>query len=223
MFQTNLQKSGKQILKKLPSLIRPFFIYVYRGAIMYYIQSLSRTNNCDWIILDAGCGDGYLFTDIDEDNSNFIKVGIDLFPPYLRHCKLNNCYDDYILCDIALMPFNRKVFDVILCTEVIEHLPKRVGTVVLDRFDDLAKQIILLTSPVETPPQHEINGNCWQRHLSAWTPSELEKFGYVVRGSSGVRFSHSLGFLSLFFTLLSEVIGFYKPNYAVSMICIKRK
>ncbi|MBC8444049.1 class I SAM-dependent methyltransferase [Candidatus Woesearchaeota archaeon] len=72
-------------------------------------------------ILDAGVGNGYILKDISDQNR---KVGIDLNPRALTYCR-ENLRGEFISTNLEQkLPFKNNSFDIIICTETIEHMQK---------------------------------------------------------------------------------------------------
>jgi ubiquinone/menaquinone biosynthesis C-methylase UbiE len=79
-------------------------------VILEYLKKLNE-NPC---VLDAGCGTcSWSFA-----VSNY--VGCDINPPITSGC--NRYAKPIIVGDILNLPFLNEVFDVVVCTDVIEHL-----------------------------------------------------------------------------------------------------
>lgn len=66
-------------------------------------------------IADLGCGTGLALTWLDG-----FRVGVELSAELLR---LGHKGPDYILADIETSPFRDDCFDMVLCIDVVEHLP----------------------------------------------------------------------------------------------------
>jgi glycosyltransferase involved in cell wall biosynthesis len=66
-------------------------------------------------IADLGCGTGLALSWLDGD-----RVGVELSTELLR---LAHKGPDYILADIETSPFRDDCFDMVLCIDVVEHLP----------------------------------------------------------------------------------------------------
>lgn len=67
-------------------------------------------------ILDAGVGLGRVL----ENFTNMDRYGIDISLPYLEHAKLKGI--DVCFALIEEMPYKKEFFDVITCTDVLEHV-----------------------------------------------------------------------------------------------------
>ena len=155
-------------------------------------------------ILDVGCGPGYFFQEVRRLIAPRYAVGVDLFLPFLSACRRAKVYDDLILCDVRALPFRKRSFTSILCTEVIEHLEKTDGIHLIHQIEDLAEQNVVISTPVgflhECPEFDRerilIDGSEYKKqqnsfhspHVSGWSPQELRNRGYRVVGTSGHRF-----------------------------------
>ena len=75
-------------------------------------------------VLDLGCG---ATSPIHFCNHIKISVGVDLWDFYLAENRKNNLHSVYVKADIKEIGFKPKSFDAVLCSEVLEHLPKEDG------------------------------------------------------------------------------------------------
>lgn len=67
--------------------------------------------------LDVGCGDGqYMYL---AKSMGYTVIGMDISRDRLKHAR---CYSKVTVGDIAAIPFKAECFDVVLCTEVLEHV-----------------------------------------------------------------------------------------------------
>lgn len=140
-------------------------------------------------MLDVGCGKGK-WGFLARVNAQFLVknapkeiVGCDIFLPYLRECNnLAKVYDRLVLCDARFLPFRRKVFDIVLLAEVLEHLSKEDGEKALIESERVAEKRIIVTTPQYPLSQTVLNGNVYQTHISRYTAKELKKRGFNVYG-----------------------------------------
>lgn len=137
-------------------------------------QILSRKLN-----LDAGCGDGR-YAECFGGN----VVGLDLDLKRLKTSK--GKYDALILGSICYLPFKSRIFEYVLCSEVIEHIPKLQGEKALKELERVSN-FLLITTP---------NRNRWfqilsslvygsenPEHLSQWSVKEIRQNHFeIVRG-----------------------------------------
>mgnify|MGYP002649001155 FL=1 len=95
-------------------------------------------------ILDAGCGEGFI-TDLLARNVELI--GLEYTREAIDIAKAANQEISFVQGDIYAIPFEKNEFDLVLCTEVLEHLerPDRA----LRELTRVASHTILLTVPSE--------------------------------------------------------------------------
>jgi ubiquinone/menaquinone biosynthesis C-methylase UbiE len=92
-------------------------------------------------ILDVGCGDGRLSEAIRRQQDCFL-VGFDLSPVALSQLDKPTC------CGSAIqLPFCDRSFDLVVSTEMMEHLPHEIYAKVLNEIARVAKHSILVTVP----------------------------------------------------------------------------
>jgi SAM-dependent methyltransferase len=92
-------------------------------------------------ILDVGCGDGRLSQAIRRKQECFL-VGFDLSTVALRQLQGPTCCGS-----AAQLPFSDRSFDLVVSTEMMEHLPKQIYSDVLKEFSRVADKFILITVP----------------------------------------------------------------------------
>ena len=89
-------------------------------------------------ILDAGCGNGAI--------SNFLKgykiIGIDISFKALKFFKHNK-----VLGNLANLPFKDKSFDLVICSDTLEHIPEKDFNKVISELKRVTKKYILIISP----------------------------------------------------------------------------
>ena len=85
-------------------------------------------------VLDVGCGDGTLISLL---GTKYSKAGLDISYNALQRAK----DIQRVQASVGAIPLLKNSFDLVLCTEVIEHLAKRlpqVGGVCMQMEDELA-------------------------------------------------------------------------------------
>jgi SAM-dependent methyltransferase len=190
-------------------------------------------------ILDVGCGPGHFFQEVRRRIAPRYAVGVDLFLPFLSACRRGKVFDDLILCDVRALPFRRRSFDSVLCTEVIEHLEKGDGIKLIHQLEDIAEHNVIISTPVgflrECPeydrertlqgsPEYRIQQNAYRSpHASGWSPDEFRMKGYHVVGTSGHRLQRlrrDSTALELLIALSYPVVHFI-PEIAFQMVAQK--
>ncbi|MGN0366667.1 MAG: class I SAM-dependent methyltransferase [Suilimivivens sp.] len=98
-------------------------------------------------ILDAGCGEGFI-TDLIYRNVEHAQItGLEYTKEALDLARQMNPDIDFVEGDIYQLPFCDNTFDIVLCTEVLEHLnePERA----LSEMARVADHTVFLTVPNE--------------------------------------------------------------------------
>lgn len=73
-------------------------------------------------ILDVGCGEGLVMKKIREKYDDINITGLDISKENLDISKILNPDAKLVLGDIYSLPFENNSFDLVICTEVLEHL-----------------------------------------------------------------------------------------------------
>lgn len=106
------------------------FRNVYRYSHWLQIQLVCELFHNEFgshkLLLDAGCACGPYSMFL---SNKFRVIGVDLSRNELEKAKVwrnrlgKNLVIDFVVCDIQHLPFKESVFDMLLCSEVLEHLP----------------------------------------------------------------------------------------------------
>lgn len=182
-------------------------------------------------ILDLGCGKGITMSIITRRRQVF-AVGTDIHLPYLRECKSRGIHDECILCDVRMLPFKPKSFDIVFCGELLEHLEKEDGWRLIKAMEEIACRQIIITTPVGMYKVVKLGNNPYLEHKSGWYPDELKALGYQVRGSGlptiiggrqGLvsRLPEVVRRLWFILSALANPLVHFFPKLAGNMVCIK--
>jgi SAM-dependent methyltransferase len=90
-------------------------------------------------ILNVGCGDGRVTRSITD---RYKIVGVDVS---MRAASLSEV--PFVLGSIAALPFADRAFDLVVTTEVLEHLPPELFASALNELQRVARRYILITVP----------------------------------------------------------------------------
>ena len=175
-------------------------------------------------VLDVGSSDGSgsaLLVDRRVD-------AVDIHGPSLDAARTAGVRGVCVQADMMQLPFANGSYDVVTALDVIEHLPKDRGSVLLAELERVCRSHLVVMTPygfVEQPPGP---GQPWMEHLSGWWPDDFRALGYEVRGTGGVRFAR--GAYSAFrWGPLGKAVGLatvpmarHLPATAYHIVAIKR-
>jgi hypothetical protein len=134
-------------------------------------------------LLDLGCGynSPVQYFNVPE------KTGVEIHAPYLTESQKKGVHQHYHQGDIMDMRFPLRSFDVVFCSEVLEHLAYHDGLELLRRMDGWAAKKVIITTPNGYVHQEAYDGNRYQAHRSIWFPRDFRRQGYKVSGMSGLK------------------------------------
>ena len=131
-----------------PATKRGYWGYwYYRGRYEQVLMRLSRfCRSNEIIVLELGCGSGIYASYLEKNGCRCHYVGCDIERKSLRFAYRGKNID-YVLCDIRQLPFVSECADVILCSEVLEHVPVPYDT--LASICELGAETLIITFPEE--------------------------------------------------------------------------
>jgi 2-polyprenyl-3-methyl-5-hydroxy-6-metoxy-1,4-benzoquinol methylase len=97
-------------------------------------------------VLDAGCGEGFAMREL-LHHSSALVVGIDNRPHALQTAQALNPRRSFAAGSIFELPFPTASFDLVICTEVLEHLPQPAAG--LTELRRVSRGWLLLSVPHE--------------------------------------------------------------------------
>jgi len=89
-------------------------------------------------VLDVGCGSGGVINSLPHAK----RVGVDISREALKHVKTEK-----VLAAANNLPFGEKSFDMVICSEVLEHLEDDEFSDALQEIERVAKNYVLITVP----------------------------------------------------------------------------
>ena len=129
----------------------------------------------DFTLLDVGCGTGCL-----KVFGEHYSVGVDICEDSLRVAARRGKFKKLIKGDVRELDFPNKSFDSVICTEVIEHLPKQDGFSLLDKIERISRKQVIITTPWGADLLERHSFNPYMQHQCGWVPEEFEERGYKI-------------------------------------------
>jgi SAM-dependent methyltransferase len=153
-----------------PNPVQKYLIARFLRTIEGEIATLPITS-----ILDVGCAEGFVAKHLlSKQQRRFEIIGGDLDFPALLRGKALSSRMRYLCLDIHTLPFPDASFDLVLCTEVLEHLQNPV--VALREVKRVTADYCLLSVPHE--PWFRMLNFLRGKHLYSWgnDPEHLQNW-----------------------------------------------
>ena len=120
-------------------------------------------------VLDAGCGHGYLLASINQREVKTVLYGCDISKNSEEQVRKFIPSAKFSLCSLYDMPYEDDFFDLVFCTEVIEHLSSPCEAI-SELFRVLApKGRLIVTIP-------EGRQDTSKEHINFWTKESFTMF-----------------------------------------------
>lgn len=197
------------------------------GDYFYYYQLANKLEDMR-SVLDLGCGHS---SPLRKIKKNFFSVGVDLFRPSLAKSQKEKIHDEYHQDNVRDIDrlFRKKSFDAVIALDLIEHLSKKEGLMLLKKMEDIARKKIILLTPNDFTNQAPLENNPHQIHQSGWTTRDFKKKGFRVYGLRGIKFIRgecaTIKYRPWFFwgliASLSQILVYYWPNLAYQLFAVK--
>jgi ubiquinone/menaquinone biosynthesis C-methylase UbiE len=98
-------------------------------------------------VLDAGCGEGFVAEWLSGAFGGARIVGVDVRDDALREASGRVPRAGFLVGDVMRLPFPDRSFDLVVCTEVLEHVEDPAGA--LRELRRVARGSVLVTVPHE--------------------------------------------------------------------------
>ncbi len=133
-------------------------------------------------VLDAGCGEGFILSELKRHNIGKHLEGIDSSKEALFIGKRYFPYLNLKHGDIYSLPYEDNSFDLVICTEVLEHLEK--PNEAINEIKRVSRKYCLLSVPNEPffKIANFIRGKNLSRwgsdvdHIQCWNSKDFENF-----------------------------------------------
>ena len=202
-----------------------------------YMWCLSVLVGSPKTVLDIGCGEGDLMDEI--ANNDWKITGIDIYEKSLKEARKKKIYKELIKGEIVKvcqkLEKQGKKFDLVFCSQVIEHIKKSDGEKLLSVSEKLAKGRIYFGTPrgFMEQPKVFLKGNPYQIHRSGWQINDFLKRGYKVYGvgfypvwseNGWARHpSRVIATLAAIISFLFSPLVFFIPTFGSGIMAIKYK
>ncbi len=208
-------------MEKIKNFIKPIYKKIFPDLVYYFKKEISGCES----ILDLGCG----FHSVVQHCNLPLKVGVELFDPYIEESKKKGLHHQYIKEDVTKVDFKPKSFDAVIMIDVLEHLTKEDGQKMLKKMENWAKKKVIVFTPNGFVDQDEYDHNHLQNHISGWSVKELEGAGFKVCGIAGYKKLRghlaSIKYRPVIFWLmisgLTQVVTLHYPNLAFQLYAVK--
>ena len=188
-------------------------------------------------ILDLGCGNGSLMELLGNEKKWKI-TGVDLFLGNVKTASKKKLFTEVFKDDIVKFVKkqikNKKKYDVVFCSQVIEHIDRKRGEELLSLIESIARQRIIVGTPrefMEQSPSY-LGVNPHQVHKSGWSEEDFRGRGYKVYGvgfspfwseEGLIRKKHNRAETAFYFVVsfLFSPVVYFIPKIAAGILCIK--
>jgi 2-polyprenyl-3-methyl-5-hydroxy-6-metoxy-1,4-benzoquinol methylase len=99
--------------------------------------------------LDAGCGEGFVASQLLQSMPDLVLTGCDLSEEALKVAAASNRSAHFVYGSVVELPFPDRSFDVVGCFEVLEHLPGDLPSRALAELARVSRGAVLLSVPHE--------------------------------------------------------------------------
>jgi SAM-dependent methyltransferase len=153
-----------------PNLIQQWLLTRFLDRVNALVASLAPSQ-----ILDAGCAEGFVVQRLLENDLKTFFVGIDIDESALRRglpmCPIMHRGK----ANITELPFPDVAFDMVICTEVLEHLAD--PSLALGELKRVSRRYVLLSVPHE--PWFRMSNFLRGKHLRQWgnDPEHIQNWG----------------------------------------------
>jgi len=201
---------------------------IFPPAYEWYKRELIARTVGTSSLLDLGCGFNSYVQYLDK---KMHRVGVDLFDDYIKKSTASGIHDRYFKQDIRnLKNFKDRSFDAVCAADVIEHLTKEEGLVLIKEMERIAKKLVVISTPNGHRHQECYDENEFQAHKSGWVADEFKTRGFSVLGMDGLRLLR--GDMSVIrfrprplWSFISNITQFFVyryPKLAHSLFCVKK-
>ena len=177
-------------------------------------------------ILDLGCGRHSM---VPIAPSPIYKVGVELFESAYQEAFQSGRHDKVIQTDLMQVQFEEKSFDAVVMLDVLEHLTKEEGELLIHRMEQWARKKIIIFTPNGFVHQECYDHNPLMEHKSGWKNEEFVKKDFKTYGVRGFKFLYPSSVHpdeekpTLWSRLcdLTQALTYFIPNHSFQLFCVK--
>lgn len=188
-------------------------------------------------ILDLGCGDGSLM-ELLANGKKWQVTGVDLYAENVTVASKRNLFAKVLKADVIKFVKQqikeKKKYDVVFCSQVIEHIDRKRGEELLFLIESITRQKVIIGTPREfmEQPLAYLGNNAHQVHKSGWSEEDFRKKGYKVFGiglsqlwseEGLIRVNNNRVKIAFYFaaSFLCSPVVYFIPGIAAGILCIK--
>lgn len=194
----------------------------------YFMRVLTGSLKDCRTVLDLACGEGKRLATLGKTLD-----GLDIFFPYLQEVRAANLYRTLTCGDARFLPYKDGAFDAVIMVELIEHLKKADGFLLLAEAERVARRCVVVTTPngFLPVPERALYGNPYRNHLSGWHTEEFKQLGYEVMGLHGLKklrgehgkYKIRPNWLGRILSEITQKFAFTHPEKAYRLLAVKLK
>ncbi len=132
-------------------------------------------------LLDAGCGEGFVAGDLARRRPEIAVTGVDLSPEAIAYAQERfGKLARFRTGSVYKLPFSDRSFDLVLCSEVLEHLDEPEKAIA--ELKRVARSHVLITVPLEpyfdwlNRVGRSLNLSVDPGHVNFWTKERFQDF-----------------------------------------------
>ncbi|RMD58164.1 class I SAM-dependent methyltransferase [Candidatus Woesearchaeota archaeon] len=206
------------------SLLERIYGLYERVSPSYYALLRKALKGCKRVV-EFGCGDHSPLARQGVEKT----MGVDIHGPSLELARDRKTHDIFVQADVRKFRLKRK-FDCAIALDVIEHLPKKDGKILLENMEYSARRVVVFTpNGFLEQDQSLVEENPYQAHLSGWTVDDFRRFGYKVYGVNGLKCLRGSRAIirwrpKIFWFAISEIsqwVVFLFPRLAFQLLAVK--
>lgn len=126
-----------------PNPLYRWHIEAFQAAIYELVEAAAPAS-----VLDAGCGEGFLAAYLHAQDASLRIEGLDADPGAVAFAQEHHAgAARFQTGDVFALPFPDDAFDLVICSEVLEHLQEPAAA--LTELKRVARRHVLVTVPLE--------------------------------------------------------------------------